>query len=513
MSSEFSKGDEGASPVRAEPRPTSADSADEADGPDILDSPRAGARVIQGTVVRSAGYFAGMALAVLAAPLLTRHLGVTDYGNFVVVSSLIGIAAIFADAGMTAVGIREYSARSTVDRGLIIQNLVFMRFAASTAAGAGAVVFAIVAGYDPLLVAGAALGAVGLVLTIAQRTYAIPLAVALRLELFTALDLLRQTLTVAGIIVLVVGGAGLLAFFVLPIPVALVALVATLLVVKRDGRIRPTVRREEFLLLLGQVPAAVASMVGALFYRVAIIMMSLLATSQQTGYFGLSLQVVDVFIPVATLVAGSAFPILARAADTDRRRLGFAFRQLFDVCVILGIGTAFVLVAGAQPIIAFLGGAEFEPTVPVLRIQGLALAATFLVTLFGYLLWVVRARRQLIVGNIFGLGIAVVLTALLIPLWGAKGAALAMVIAESLLAAWLGVALLGRRADLRPQLRTTAKAIVAVAVAGSFALTPIPPLGSTILGAAAYVVVLLLLRAIPADIWRATLGAWRRVDD
>ena len=319
------------------------ESADEGDGPDILDSPRAGARVIQGTAVRSAGYFAGMALAVLAAPLLTRHLGVTDYGSFVVVSSLIVIATIFADAGMTAAGIREYSARSTADRSLIIQNLVFMRFAASAAAGAGAVVFAIVAGYDPLLVAGAALGAVGLVLTIAQRTYAIPLAVALRLELFTALDLLRQTLTVAGIIVLVVAGAGLLAFFVLPIPVALVALVATLLVVKGDGRIRPTVRREEFLLLLGQVPAAVASMVGALFYRVAIIMMSLLATSQQTGYFGLSLQVVDVFIPVATLVAGSAFPILARAADTDHRRLGFAFRQLFDVCVILGIGTAFLL--------------------------------------------------------------------------------------------------------------------------------------------------------------------------
>ena len=289
-----------------------------------------------------------------------------------------------------------------------------------------------------LLVAGVALGAVGLVLTIAQRTYAIPLAVSLRLELFTALDLFRQALTVAGIIVLVVAGAGLLAFFVLPIPVAIVALAATLVVVKEYGRIRPAVRREEWLLLLKEVPAAAASMLGALFYRVAIIMMSLLATSQQTGYFGLSVGVVDVFIPVATLVAGSAFPILARAADTDRQRLGFAFRQLFDVSVILGIGTAFVLVAGAEPIVAFLGGAEFEPTVPVLRIQGLALAATFLVTLFGYMLWVVRARRQLIVGNLVGLGAAVVLTATLIPAWEAKGAALAMVIAESLLAVWLG---------------------------------------------------------------------------
>jgi O-antigen/teichoic acid export membrane protein len=523
MSSRFSEGfnsdDEAASspgsrhestPVRREGmRSGEARATDAPIGQDILDSPRAGARVIQGAAVRSAGYFAGIALALLSAPLLTRHLGVTDYGSYVVIVSLIVIATIFADAGMTAAGVKEYSVRDADGRTRLLQNLVSARLAASALAGAGAVLFAFTAGYAPILVAGAALGAVGLVLTIAQRTYAIPLAVALRLELTTALDLLRQALTVAGIIALVIAGAGLSAFFVLPIPVALVVLVATLVIVKEYGTIRPTVNREESLLILGEVPAAAAAMLGALFYRVAIIMMSLLATSQQTGYFGLSLGVADVFIPVATLIAGSAFPILARAADTDRHRLGNAFRQLFDVSVIVGIGSAFILVAGAEPIVAFLGGAEFEPTVPVLRIQGLAVAATFLVTLFGYMLWVVRARRQLIVCNLFGLGAAVVLTATLIPVWEAKGAALAMLIAESLLAAWLGIALLSGRADLRPQLRTVAKAIVAVAVAGCIALAPIPPLGGVILGTAAYLIVLLVLRAIPLDIWRATFGAWR----
>jgi O-antigen/teichoic acid export membrane protein len=478
-------------------------------GHDILDSPRAGVRVIQGTAVRSAGYFAGIGLALLSAPLLTRHLGVADYGSYVVVGSLIAIALIFADAGMTAAGIREYSVRDASGRTRLLQNLASARLVASAVAGTGALVFAVVAGYAPILVAGAALGAVGLVLTIAQRTYAIPLAVALRLEVATALDLLRQVLAVAGIIVLVVAGAGLLAFFVLPIPVALVVLVATLIVVKEHGGIRPTVRRDEWLLLLGEVPAAAASMLGALFYRVAIIMMSLLATSEQTGYFGLSLNVVDVLVPVATLVAGSAFPILARAADLDRQRLRFAFRQLFDVSVILGIGSAFVLVAGAEPIVAFLGGVEFEPAVPVLRIQGLAVAATFPVVLFGYMLWVLRARRQLIVGNLFGLGAAVVLTATLIPAWEAKGAAVAMAVAETLLAVWLGIALLRGRADLRPSLRTVVKALAAVAAAAGIALLPIPPLVGVTLGSATYLVVLLVLRAIPMEIWHATLGARR----
>jgi O-antigen/teichoic acid export membrane protein len=462
--------------------------------------------VIRGTAVRGAGYFGGFALALLAAPLLTRHLGVVDYGGYVVVGSLIAIAMIVADAGLVVAGVREYAVRDAEGRAHLLRNLASARLLTATLAGTGAVLFALVAGYEPVLVAGAAFGAVGLTLTIAQRTYVIPLTVALRFELSTALDLLRQALMVAGIVVLVVAGAGLLAFFVLPVPVGLAVLAVTLLAVRGYGGLRPSVRRDEWRFLLGEMPAAAASTLGALFYRVAIVMMSLLATAEQTGYFGLSLQVVDVFIPVTAIIGGAALPVLARAAERDRQRLAFAFRQLFDVSVILGIGTAFVLVAGAQPIVAFLGGPDFEPTVPVLRIQGLAIAATFLVTLFGYMLWVERARRQLIVGNLFGFGAAVTLTAALIPNWDAKGAALAMLVAEGLLAAWLAAALLGRRSDLRPSLRTSAKALVAVAAAAGVALTPLPPLAGVIAGSVAYLAVLLLLRAIPFEIWRATFG-------
>lgn len=479
-------------------------------GHDILDSTLAGPRVIRGIAVRSAGYFVGIALALISAPLLTRHLGVADYGSYIVVASVIAVATIFADAGMMAVGVREYSLRTGGRRSLLLRNLIAIRLAAAVVAGIGAVIFAVVAGYDPLLVAGCAFGATGLVLTIAQRTYAIPLAVALRLELFAVLDLLRQTLAVTGIVGLVVLGAGLGAFFVLPVPVALIVLVATIVVVRGYGAIRPTVTREESLLIAAQVPAAAAAALGAFFYRVGMIMMSLLGTATQTGYFGLSVAVIDVFVPVAALVAGSAFPILARAEDVDRERLASAFQQLFDVSVILGVGASFVLVAGAEPLVAFLGGAEFEPSVPVLRIQAVALSATFLVTLFGFMLWAVRARRQLAFANLFGLGAAVVLTAALIPNWEAKGAAAAMVVAECLLAVWLGVALVASRAHLRPRLGVVAKVIVAVAVAGIVALLPIPPIADVILGGLAYLAVLLLLRAIPLDVWRATVGAWRK---
>ncbi len=460
--------------------------------------------MIRGTVVRTTGYFVGLALALLAAPLLTRHLGVANYGSFVVVSSLITIAAIFAEAGLTTVGVREYTVRGDDERRRLLQNLSSALLAASALAGLGAVLFAVVVGYSAVLVAGTALGAFGLILTMAQRTYALPLTAALRLELTTTLDLIRQTLTVVGIVVLVVLGAGLLAFFVVPVPVGIAVLLVTLLVVKHDGVRWPAITKRESQNLLKEMPAAAATVLGALFYRVAIVMMSLLATTEETGYFSVSLQVVTVFIAVPAIIGGSALPVLARSADTDRQRLASAFRQLFDASVILGVGTAFVLVVGAKPIVAFLGGAEFAPAVPVLKIQGIAIAVTFLVTLFEYMLWVLRARRELVIANLVGFAAAITLTAALIPLAQARGAALAMFAAESILGLLLAVALFRRAPEVRPSLRTLSKALIAVSISIGIALTPLPAVEAVIFGSSAYVAVLLALRAVPFALWSAT---------
>jgi O-antigen/teichoic acid export membrane protein len=372
---------------------------------------------------------------------------------------------------------------------------------------AAVVVFAVVAGYEPVLVAGTALGGIGLVVMMLQLTYAVPLVSGLRLGSTAALDFLRQLLTVAGILLLVALGADLLGFFFLSIPVSVVVLAATIALLRREDRVAPHFDRVEVRYLVAEAaPAAAATVLASLFYRVAIVTMSLVATAAQTGYFGLSFRVSEVFIAVPWLIVSSAFPVLARAAETDLERLASAFRQMFDVCVILGVGSALVLVGGAEPIVGILGGSDFDPAVPVLRIQGLAVAATFLVTLFGAMLWIVRAKRPLVVGNLVGVGVAVALTVTLVSTASdqAEGAALAMLVAESLLALWLGVALLGTRPALRPSPRTAAKALVALLPAVAVLLLPVPPIVGVMVGSLVYAGALLALRAIHPDVWRAT---------
>jgi O-antigen/teichoic acid export membrane protein len=454
--------------------------------------------------MRSIGYFVGLGLALVSTPLLTRHLGVVDFGYFVTVGSLIMIVTILADAGLTTVGVREYAVRDAQGRQRLMRNLVAVRLIVAVLGAVGALLFALVAGYDDVLVAGTAFAGAGLVFIIAQQTYVIPLTAELRLGLATMLDLLRQALTVAGVVALVIAGAGLLAFFILPIPVGVLVLIVTLLIIRGHRRVRPRADREEWRYLLAEtLPAAAASVLASLFYRVAIVMMSVIATAVQTGYFSASFRVVEAFVAVPSLVVGSAFPVLSRAADTDRQRLSYGFQRLFEVCVILGAWTALALAVAAEPVIDFVGGADFAPAVPVLQIQGPALAATFLVALFGSTLWVVRAKRELVIGNVVGVAAALILTGVLVPIAEAKGAAIAMVCAESLLAAWLGVALLRPRPELRPSLGVVPKVLVALAAGLALGFTPLPDLFAVVLGSAAFFGILFLLRGIPPEIWRA----------
>jgi O-antigen/teichoic acid export membrane protein len=482
------------------------------DGPpvreqDVLDTPAAGHKAIRGGVLRIGGYVAGMVLTLASAPLLTRHLGVEDFGRWVTVLSLVTIVALVADAGMTVVGVREYAIRDDAGRRVLMANLLALRLLVGGVGMLLAVGFAAVAGYGGELVLGTALAGLGMLLGIMQVTYTVPLISALRLGVVTAVDLLRQAIVVAGIIALVVAGGTLTAFFSLFIPAGAICLLVTVLVVRRFAAIRPTLQRDEARYILTEtLPAAASTLLTSLFYRVAVIVMSLVATAKQTGYFGASFRIVEVIIAVPSLIAGAAFPIMARAAETDRIRLAYALQRLFEAGVILGCWTAISVVLGAQVGIDVLGGEDYEPAVAVLRIQGIALAVSFLVAVWAAALWVTGARRALLLANVVGVSAAIVLTAVLASLQGAIGAAIAMTISEVVLVVALGTALMRPQPELRVDWTIVFKALPATAAGLAVWFLPLPDVAKVLLGSLAYFGVLLALRALPPDLLDAARG-------
>jgi O-antigen/teichoic acid export membrane protein len=249
------------------------------------------------------------------------------------------------------------------------------------------------------------------------------------------------------------------------------------------------------------VAVAAATAVGVIYAYVTVVLMALVSTAEQTGIFGASFRVFAMIATIPGLLVMTAFPVLARAARDDRRRLGYAVQRLFEVCVIAGIGVALVTVVAAPTIIDIVAGSKYAGSVPVLRIQGFALLASFLVALGGFALLSLRRHRALLLTNAAALATASALTLALAPGHGAVGAAYANLAGEAALVA--GYFLVLRRGEdgarispeLLPRIALATAAGVAVAV-----VVPAAPLLTAALAGGAYVAVLALVRAVPAEV-------------
>jgi O-antigen/teichoic acid export membrane protein len=264
---------------------------------------------------------------------------------------------------------------------------------------------------------------------------------------------------------------------------------------------RPAFDWSEWRVLFRDVlPFAAIVLVTLIYFRVALIVLSLVSTPRETGYFGASFRITEVLISIPQLAAASAFPIFVRAAQDDRERLAYGVGRMFHAMVVLGTGLAIALVLGASFVIAVIAGPDFAPAAGVLRIQAVTLLAVFLVVTFNYALLSLRQHRTmlLIIGG--ALAVNAIGAGVLGASHGARGAAVATMVADVIATLASGVALSRAGLPVARWLRVVPRVALAAVPAGALWFAPIGDLPKAAIGVAVYVLGLVLLRAIPEEL-------------
>ena len=216
-------------------------------------------------------------------------------------------------------------------------------------------------------------------------------------------------------------------------------------------------------------------------------------------------------LPFISLVNSATFPVLSRAAHTAVDRLAYGVQQVFNVNLVIGGWTGLVLLLGAEPIILFLGGSDFDGAIPALQILAFAIASSFLSAGWGAALIAMREQRALFWATAVGVGVGVSLLAVLTPAEGAQGAALAVAIGEVVRALATGVALVRVRPELRPRLSLVPKLLIALGLAGLVGLTGINAVIVCVLASGIYFGLLTAMGGLPPEVWAAlrSLGRGR----
>lgn len=471
---------------------------------DVLRTPEAGGKVIRGGALRSAGYGAGVAIGALTAVLLTRSLGVVDFGRYGTVAALLAIVSTVTDAGLTAVGSRELAVLPAGPRrDELLRQLVGLRIVVSFFAVLAAAGFAVVVGYDRTMVWGTLLGGLGVLLVNTQATTMMPLAVGLRLGAVTAFELLKQVLTLAGVAALALAGASLLPYFAVQAVVGAIVLLLTPPLVGGIRAVLPRLDRSSALPLLREaLPVAIAIAMNVLYLRLLVIMVSLIADATETGYYVTAFRVFEMLIGLPTLVLSVALPLLAVAGAEDLERLRYGLQRTVEVAVVGSAGLALLTVACA-PAVPVLFGSDFSGAVPMLRIQAWALIPLFAGQVLGLALVALHRQKALAVGNAVAVVTVLAAGLLLVPRYGGEGAAGAGVAAEVSLCVLLFALLHHAAPEVAPRFRFVWRPAVALAAGTVPLIVGLGSVAAGVLAVGAFAVVALAVRAVPYEVFEA----------
>jgi O-antigen/teichoic acid export membrane protein len=478
---------------------------EEVDPGDILDTAEAGGRAIRGGSLRIGGYVAGTLVTLVSVPLLVRHLGVDDFGRYVTVLSLIAIVAGVTDAGLGSVAVREYSALEPARRRAFMRDVLGARVVLTFLGVLVALAFALVAGYGRDMVLGTAVAGAGLVVGVAQATYTVPLLSGLRLGWVTLGDLLRAVVSAALVVAGVLAGAGIVPFLAISLVAAVILMAATVALVHGEVPLLPALHPgRSWRVLRDTLPLAASTAIGTLYFRLTIIVMSLITAAAQTGYFATSYRMIEALAGIPVMLVGVTFPILARAARSDPERLRFATQRVFEIALIGGVWMTLSTALGATFAIHVIGGSEAAPAAGVLRLQALYLTPLFANLTFQTTLLALRMHREMLISAVVALAAVGLLSFALIPSFEAKGAAVAVVVGETILAVVEGVLLWRAHPRLRPALPVVPKVAVALALALAAstlirAHAVVEVAGATVV----YFAVLAVLRGIPPELLSA----------
>jgi O-antigen/teichoic acid export membrane protein len=397
--------------------------------------------ILRGAAESISVRIAGVGLSYLANVVLSRLLGLSDYGKYAIALSWVMVLALPAKAGFDNSSLRY--ATIYLERGDWAALRGFIRFAAGTIIAISLVMAA------AILIAGESYAHADHNLLV----WAAPMVLALALlALFSVLmrtaqrviasqfyeQMLRPSLVIAGAGALAFAGVALTAPKALMITnVAAFGALAALLIhfrsvftgIKRQPPLYEPWRRW----LAVSVPMLIMGIVQELMNHVEVILLGVMANARQAGLFAASWRLASLVPFVFVGLSVMAAPLIASAHE---RR---AFDELFRISgLVARVGFGFAVVAALTLLatgrwLLELFGPDFAAAFPILAALLAGGTANAFTGVVGYLMILTSHEKQAVAIFAGALLLSVGLNLLLIPRFGAVGAAMA---SSSATAAW-----------------------------------------------------------------------------
>jgi PST family polysaccharide transporter len=197
----------------------------------------------------------------------------------------------------------------------------------------------------------------------------------------------------------------------------------------RDWRYDRLVARE---LLRDSWPLLLSSLAAMLYLRLDVVMLQLMVGDREVGIYAAATRISEVWYFLPMIVAGSVSPSIIKCYGTDPDLYISRLRQLYFYMAWMAIALSLPISLTSGWIVRLLYGAQFKQAGPVLAIHLWASIAVFLGVASSQCLLIEQLQRISFYRTLIGLICNIMLNLVLIPRFGAIGAAIATVVSYSM---------------------------------------------------------------------------------
>ncbi|HEY1763691.1 MAG TPA: flippase [Opitutaceae bacterium] len=363
---------------------------------------------------------------------VARYLGKQDFGLLAYALALATIFAALTPMGMDALVVREII-RDPRQGGRWIGTTIAFRGLAAILASLLGLLFSI--GLRPgdtrIWAMVAILGAGTLFQTLEsgelwfQAHTRMQRLVLPRLLLFSAMSCLK--------VVAVLRGAGVIWFSVLTALEQVVSGVLTLVIARHAlGAANPLVFRPElgWRILRKSWPLAISAISVILYLKLAQLILSGLMGDASLGIYAAAIRIPEAATFLPMVLASSLLPSLLRSREEGPRIYQLALQRFFRINALLALSICIPVSLAAPWLIRILYGPTFAEAGPILAVYVWSLLFAFLGVARGqHLLNELLTRLPLWFSG-FGLAVNLVACVVLIPRFGAMGAAVSTVVSS-----------------------------------------------------------------------------------
>ncbi len=361
---------------------------------------------------------------------VARRLGSAEFGTL---SSLLAFQALFAlieEFGLTVPLIRAIAQHADAP-GALLGRIVLLKTVLGIVA---AVLFVVASALFHLPESVAIVFAISMFLETMATSVTRSFEGFERMEYVAIITVIERSVFCAAGIAVLLNGGGLTELSWVFVASNLTALLMGFwLFVRFAGRPRLIITKADAKrLLVEAIPFALAALLSVLYNKVDIFFLTTYASAQETGWYNAAMRIVEaqMFIPMA--IVASVFPVMSRHARTELAAFHRLYHRSLRIMVGLGILTMVPTCLASSLIIRVLFGPGYEQSTALLQTLSIMLFFFFSNFLLGNALIALGRERLSTLTIAVGAGFSIVLNAVVVPRYGAGGAAVVRLVVEAI---------------------------------------------------------------------------------